>query len=345
MVPDIKFPKSNRCDFHRHAQIVSMGIGIPKRVVTNQEIIDTYNIMATDRAVQYSLGINERRWVGPEDSLEKLMKEAVNQCLYSANIDVDKIDRVIFTRLLGDCQIPSSSIKLLSEMKTEVGIPAFDMTCACSGFVQGMDLAVKYIDSGDEYVLLIGGGITSKGIQDFGKPDPKTVFLMGDAVVAAVIGHSQDKHFFSSYIFTNPGLYDNAFIPYGSSTMPDGQVLEGDIFNMKVVNGNLIEHSSVLYTDVISNVLLQESGYNMDEIDYFITSDQSTKIWEAQLKTLNLSKDKSVSTFYKYGNTAAAMTGLNLYELINTGKLKRKDIVMMMAHGAGSTSGGIIFKY
>lgn len=346
MNTEIRFPEIRPLNIERYAKVISTGIGLPDRVVTNQDIIDTYDITATDRAVEFSLGIKERRWVYMDQKLEELMAKAVSHCLDRVGVGIDRIDRVIYSRLLGDYQVPASSIGCLRKLGARSGIPAYDMSCACSGFMHAMDLAIRYIDSGDDYVLVIGGGITSKGIQTWRHPNPKTIFLFGDAVVAMLIGQSDVKHFLSSYIVTNNLLYDNAFIPFGTSLLKDEvKDIDFGIFNMNVVNGNLIHESAVEYSKIIVDKLLSETKISLDEIDCFITSDQSTRIWEAQLKALRIPLEKSLSLFYKYGNTVAAMSPLILDELIWSGRIKRGDLVMMLAHGAGASSGGMIFRY
>lgn len=343
---DIQFPDIKPLNVKRQAKIISMGVGLPERVVSNQEIIDKYNIMATDRAVKFSIGISERRWIGSDESLEGLMAKAVGQCLAKAEISIEQVDRVIYTKLFGDYQIPALSVALLKELGTTVGIPAFDISSACSGFVHAMDLGVRSIASGDEYVLVIGGGASSKGIQRWNKPNPKTIFLYGDGITAMLLGRSDTKHFISSYIFTNPFYYDIAYIPYGTSTLRDGmKEIDCAMFDMRIDNGNLILESSALHAKVICEKLLMDAGLTINDIDFFVTSDQSTVIWEAHLKALDIPKEKSVSCFHKYGNTVASMSPLNLYELIETGRLKRGHVVMMQGHGAGASSGGFIFKY
>ncbi|HOM01633.1 MAG TPA: ketoacyl-ACP synthase III [Acetivibrio sp.] len=342
---DIRFPEVRPLEIERYAKIVSTGVGLPDRVVTNQDIIDTYGIIATDRAVRYSVGITERRWV-EDEKLEDLVAMAISQCLERAGLDIDSVDRIIYSRLLGDYQIPATSIGALRKLGAKVGIPAFDMTCACSGFMHALDLAIRYIDSGDDYVLILGGGITSKGIQIWKQPNQKTVFLFGDAVVAVLIGYSEDKHFLASYLMTNHLLYDNAFIPFGTTLFKNENVkIEPELFNMNVINGDLILQSSVEYCRMITDKLLAETNLTLDDIDYFITSDQSTKIWEAQVKELGIPFEKSLSLFHKHANTVAAMSPLILNELITSGRLKRGDLVMMHAHGAGASSGGMIFRY
>lgn len=342
----IQFPDIRPLKVERQSNIISMGVGLPERVVSNQEIIDKYNIIATDRAVRFSLGINERRWVSGDERLEVLMAKAVRECLSKAEINIEQVDRVIYTKLIGDYQIPALSVALLKELGTTVGIPAFDISSACSGFIHAMDLAVRSIASGDDYVLIIGGGATSTGLQRWKIANSKTIFLYGDGITAMLLGKSDTQHFISSYIFTNSDLYNVAYIPYGTSVLRDGmKEIDYEMIYMRIDNGSLVMESSVEHAKVICEKLLMDAGLTINDIDFFVTSDQSTVIWEAQLKALNIPKEKSVSCFYKYGNTVASMSPLNLYELIETGRLKRGNIVMMQGHGAGASSGGFIFKY
>lgn len=342
----IKFPDIRPLNVKRYAKIISTGIGLPDNVVTNRDIIERYGLAATDRAVEYALGIKERRWVSLDQKHDGLIAKAVEQCLGRAGIGIEKVSRIIYSRLLNDYNIPAGSIGLLRKLEVDVGIPAFDISSACSGFLHAMDLALRFVGTGDEYVLIIGGGITSKGIQDFGRPNPKTVFLFGDAVAAMLIGYSEAKRFLSSYVFTNPDLYDNAYIPCGTDILNKHMAINDfDVFNMKIEDSNLILESSVEYARTIADKLLSLTDLSLEDLDFFITSDQSTRIWEAQLKNLGIPLEKSNSLFYKYGNTVAAMSALNLDGLIGEGRLKRGDLVMMMAHGAGASSGGVLFRY
>ena len=264
----IRYPRIKPLKIKQQAQIISTGIALPERVITNQDIIDTYDIRATDRAVQYSLGIKERRWAQIDQRIDSLMAEAVLQCLKRANLDIEQMDRVIYSRLLGDYQVPASAVKVLEKLGAKTGIPAFDITPACSGFLQAMDMGIRFIDSGDDYVLLIGGGISSRAIQIWGRPNPKTVFLFGDAMVAMILGVSSTKRFLSSYVLTNHHLYSNALIPFGTSILRKD--LDGNdfsVFNMNVLDGKMILKSSIDYSQLITKNLLIQTGYTLDEID------------------------------------------------------------------------------
>lgn len=328
----------------RYAKILSLGVGLPRRIVTNQDIINQYNLTATSRAIEYTLGIKERRWISNEEKVADLIAKAISDCLIKSDISINQIDRLITTKLFGDFQVPAVSIGALRKLGASKGIPAFDISAACSGFIHAMDLAIRYINSGDDYVLIVGGSASGKLNHNLDRSNPTTCFLFGDAMVAMLLCHTDDRHFLSSYIITNHQLYDKAYIKYGSS-IPNNTLIDQNIFNMNIANNNIVFNKSVEYSKIITDKLLKDANFSIYDIDYFVTSDQTTKLWAAQLEEIGIPKFKSCSQFRKYGNTVSAMSPLNLLNLIETERLKRGKIVMMQAHGAGASSGGMIFKY
>lgn len=342
----IKYPPIRDLEVSRYAKILSTGSYLPDNIVTNEDIIKRYNLIATDRAVKYSLGISERRWENRNLDVADCVAFAAKQCLERANVSIEKVDRIIYSKLLGDYNVPATSIGMLKKLNAKKGIPAYDITAACSGFIHAMDMAIRYIDSGDDYVLILGGGLTSWALAyDFNKIDTRTVFLMGDGIAAMLLGVSEEKHFLCSYIQTDNTHYEVGYMPLGLSLLNSKEKLSSDMLGMKIDNGRILNENAIESAVITVKRLLEFSKLTIDDIDFVATSDQTTQLWEGQLKALNIPLEKSVSLFHKQGNTASAMSPLNLNELITSGRLKRGMTVLMMAHGAGASGGGIIFKY
>ena len=342
----IKYPPISDLNVTRYSKIISTGSYLPDNIVTNEDIIKRYNLIATDRAVRYSIGISERRWENKNLDVADCIAFAAKQCLDRANISIEQVDRIIYSKLLGDYNVPATSIGMLKKLKAKKGIPAFDLTAACSGFIHAMDMAIRYIDSGDDYVLILGGGLTSWALaNDFNKIDTRTVFLMGDGIAAMLLGVSKEKHFLCSYLQTDNSHYEVGYMPLGLSLLNSKESLSSDMFGMKIDNGRILNENAIESAVVTVERLLESSKLTIDDIDFVATSDQTTQLWEGQLKALNIPLEKSVSLFHKQGNTASAMSPLNLDELIITGRLRRGMTVLMMAHGAGASGGGVIFKY
>lgn len=345
MLSKLTYPDPHPLDIQRHARILATSYYVPENRVSNDDIIHRHDLIATDRAVQFSLGIEERRYAGEETMVSDLLAEAAKLCLQRAQLDPEDLDRVIYTKLMGDHIVPATAVALLEKLGVRKGVPAFDISAACSGFVHILDMALRYVDTGDDYVLILGGDISTRGVYTKAKKDTRTIFLQGDAVVAMLLGRSEEQHFFTSYLYTDHTYYDYSYIPFGTELLNKTKRFNNEMFNMQMPDGMVVHESVIDSCAIVAEKLLQQANLTLDDIDVFITSDQTSMTWEAQLRRLGVPKEKSVSMFHKYGNTVAAMSPINFYQMIESGRLQRGQTVLFMAHGAGASGGGFIFKY
>ncbi|MCP4295835.1 MAG: ketoacyl-ACP synthase III, partial [Proteobacteria bacterium] len=175
--------------------------------------------------------------------------------------------------------------------------------------------------------------------------DTRTIFLNGDGFASVLLGHSEEDNFKCSYFYTDSDLKDRASIPFGTEMLCKTKKIDAEAFNLAMPDGQKIHQTCIDSCSIISDRLLDEAGLTIEDIDFFITSDQTTLVWKDQMKLLGLSEDQSVSCFHKYGNTVAGMVPINLNEAVESGKLKRGMTVLLMAHGAGASGGGFIFTY
>jgi 3-oxoacyl-[acyl-carrier-protein] synthase-3 len=345
MLSRLTYPASHPLAIDRYARILSTGVRVPDTVVTNKDIIERYDLIATDRAVQHAIGIRERRYADPDTLVSDLLYHVAQDCLATAGIAPERLDRVIYTKLLGDQITPATSIRVLEKLGIQRGIPAFDIAAACSGFIHLIDMAIRYIDSGDDYVLILGGDISTRLANTKSKKDTRTIFLQGDAVVGMLLGVSEAQHFLSSYLYTDNTYFEYSYIPFGTEMLNKSQGFDNELFNMQMPDGRVVHNAVVDCSEIVAQKLLEQTDLTIKDIDVFVFSDQTTLTWEAQLRKLRVPKKKSTSRFASYGNTVAALSPINLHEMIITGRLQRGMTVMMMAHGAGASGGGLIFRY
>ncbi|MFB3148709.1 MAG: 3-oxoacyl-[acyl-carrier-protein] synthase III C-terminal domain-containing protein, partial [Thermodesulfobacteriota bacterium] len=68
-------------------------------------------------------------------------------------------------------------------------------------------------------------------------------------------------------------------------------------------------------------------------------------IIEAVRKRLELPEEKVFSNLDRYGNTSSASVPIALDEAVKSGRLKRGDIVVFSAFGAGFTWGASVVRW
>lgn len=340
-----QYPPARPLLLGRNARVAATAAALPEEVVSNQDLIDELGLLATDRAVQFSIGIRERRRGRPDAACADYLTRAGRLCLERAGLEPDQVDRVIYARLFGDHVIPSTASVVAARLGLRRGAPAMDISAACSGFVHAMGLALGFINAGDERVLVLGGdrGAVDRAAQI--SKDTRTVFLNGDGFAAMLLEHSPAAHFRASYFYTDSELADFAYVPFGTELLNGSQDFGPGMFALTMPDGRRIHQSVLDSCRLLSERLLGAAGLRIEDVDFFITSDQTHLVWKDQLKLLGLPESKSVSCFPRYGNTVAAMAPLNLDEAIQSGALRRGMTVLMMAHGAGASGGGFVFTY
>lgn len=340
-----RYPMGRPLNVRRHARIVSTGSGVPDEVVTNQDLIEEFGLLATDRAVQFSIGIVERRRARDDATCSEYLAKAATECIERASIEPAQIDRIIYARLFGDQFIPATALRVLQHLGLRRGIPVMDISAACSGAMHALEMALAYINAGENYVLVLGGDRCAPRAEPKLKRDTRTVFLNGDGFAGILVGASTRARFLARYFYTDSDLLDFAYVPFGTAMLNGSREFGPDMGMLNMPDGPRIHHSVMDSCRIISERLLGLSGLTMADIDFVITSDQTHIVWKEQLKALGVSESKSTSCFHKYGNTVAAMVPLNLNEAICSGALQRGMKVLMMGHGAGASGGGFIFEY
>jgi 3-hydroxy-3-methylglutaryl CoA synthase len=90
---------------------------------------------------------------------------------------------------------------------------------------------------------------------------------------------------------------------------------------------------------------IRRSGLSPDDIDLFIPHQANIRIIEAVAKGLDLSMDRMYVNLDRYGNTSAASVPIALAEAANEGRIQVGDHVVLVAFGAGFTSGAVTIEW
>jgi 3-Oxoacyl-[acyl-carrier-protein (ACP)] synthase III C terminal len=90
---------------------------------------------------------------------------------------------------------------------------------------------------------------------------------------------------------------------------------------------------------------VRKSGLQPSDIDLFIPHQANIRIVEAVAKGLDLPMDKMYVNLDRYGNTSAASVPIALAEAVNEGRVNIGDRIVMVAFGAGFTSGAVTVEW
>lgn len=323
------------------AGVLGTGSALPEKVITNadlEKLVDTSDQWITDRT-----GIRERRQAAPNETTSSLSVQASRRALENAGIAPTDLDLIICSTISPDMPLPSTASLIQRDLGAR-GCCAFDLAAACSGFLFGMTVAEQFIRTGaSRHVLVIGAELLSRYI-DY--KDRATCVIFGDGVAAAVFGAVDPPSGILAHELHTEGQYaEHLFIPAGGTAMPAScQTVEEGAHYIKM-RGNELFKVAVRNLEDVSRQVLSRAGLKVDDIDLFIPHQANQRITEAVRERLGLSSERVYSNICRIGNTSSASIPICLDECVRNGRLKRGNLVLMSAFGAGVTWGAVLMRW
>jgi len=326
-----------------YAAFRSIGAYIPPKIMTNfdfEKIIDT-----TDEWITKRTGIKERRLAEENEASSDLGARAAQVAIDRANIDKKDIDLVICATVTPDYLCMPSTACLIASKLDLPPVQAMDISAACTGFVYALSIAKAFIESGMKKNVLIVGAEKYTSILDY--TDRGTCFIFGDGAGAAIISATDKKE--EAIIDVNcssDGNYDDLIkTAGGGSKHPCSQeVLDNKMACIKMKGNETFKLAVKTLTSDVQQMMEKNNITNKD-INHFIPHQANYRIISAVGKALGLDDDQTVVTVDKYGNTSAASIPMAMNYAYEQGKIKKGDMLLFDAFGAGLTWGSALFPF
>ncbi|HJQ98834.1 MAG TPA: beta-ketoacyl-ACP synthase III [Candidatus Polarisedimenticolaceae bacterium] len=317
----------------RSAIITGTGRGVPARVVTNfdlEKLVDTSDAWITTRT-----GIRERRIAAPEEVVSTFAATACRQAMEMAGLAPGDIDLIICATVTPDMPIPATAC-LLQEQLGCKGAAAFDMSAGCSGFIYAQSVAKQFLLTGRyRHVLVVGAELLSKFL-DWNDRGTCVIFADGAGAVVMSVGE-EPRGVLASAMHTDGSMSDFIIIEGGGCKLPatEETVRTGKHFIR--MRGNETFKIAVRRIDEVSREVLDKAGLTPDDVDWFIPHQANKRIIDAVGERLGIPAERCYVNIDRYGNTSAASIPIALDEAVREGKVKRGQVVLMAAFGAGLT--------
>ena len=317
----------------RSAIITGTGRGVPARVVTNfdlEKLVDTSDAWITTRT-----GIRERRIAGPDEVVSTFAATACRQAMEMAGLGPADIDLIICATVTPDMPIPATAC-LLQEQLGCKGAAAFDMSAGCSGFIYAQSVAKQFLLTGRyRHVLVVGAELLSKFLD---WSDRGTCVIFADGAGAVVMSSGEEpRGVLASAMHTDGSMSDFIVIEGGGCKIPPTaeSVSAGKHFIR--MRGNETFKIAVRSLEDVSREVLDMAGLKPADVDWFIPHQANQRIIDAVGERLGIPAERSYVNIDRYGNTSAASIPIALDEAVREGKVKRGQVVLMAAFGAGLT--------
>lgn len=302
-------------------RLTGWGVGLPDRVVTNDEL--SLTLATSDEWIAERTGIRERRVGG---SASTLGLAAARAALDVAHVEPSALDAILLATTTPDRLIPATAPLIQEALGAQC--PAVDLNAACSGFMYGLWLGRGLLATGSKRILLIGAEHLSRWV-DWN--DRAMAVIFGDGAGAVVLESTEDAGDLLGFDVGSDGsLMHLISCEHGGTIQMDGK----ETFRRAVR----------IMVDSAQRAL-KEASLSIEDVSLVVPHQANQRIIQAACDRLGVDVDRAVSVIDRYGNTSSASIPLALVDALGEGRVKPGDVLLLTGFGAGMTWASAVLRW
>jgi 3-oxoacyl-[acyl-carrier-protein] synthase-3 len=324
------------------AKITGVAGYVPPRLLTNadlEKMVDTTNEWIMER-----VGIRERHLVDEGVAASDLAVEAVKKLQRQHPFDLQCVDLIVVGTVTPDMMYPSTACLVQHKLGIE-NTWGFDVSAGCSGFLYALNTGTKFVESGQYKNVLVIGSDVNSSMTDF--TDRAVCIIFGDGAGAALLQPAADGE---------PGIIDHVaqvegvggqflYMPGGGSLHPAShETVDKKMHYIHQDGKNVFKYAVKKMAEMTERVLAKH-GLTGHDVDCFIAHQANRRIITATAERLGLPLEKVIINIDRYGNTTAGTIPLAMQTALEEKRLKKGDLVLLAAVGAGFTAGATLLRW
>lgn len=304
-----------------YIQIVDGKAYIPKSKILNSEIENRFKFKKD--FIKSRTGI-EKRYYAINESIEEMAVKAVEK------IDIDKlqdVEMIIVATTSSNNAMPGISNQIQKHFKITKCM-CLDILAGCGGFINAIDIAKIYIETGRiNKALVVGVDKLSKTIDT---NDLGTMAVLADGAGAVLLQKTMKAKMYKANIEAKEDLKDILSYKIGENIKMKGK----EVYKYAV-------------TEPVDNIngLLEIANESMENIKYIIPHQSNLKILNSIAKKLKIPQDKMYINIQKIGNTFCASIPIAIAEMMENDLLQEDDKIILLGYGGGLNTGSILMEF
>ena len=323
------------------AKITALGTYVPPRVLTNadlEKMVDTTSEWIVER-----VGIRERHIVEKGTAASDLAVAAVKNLLQSHPFDLQEVDLIVVGTVTPDMMYPSTACLV----QHKLGIRntwGFDVSAGCSGFVYALNAGVKFVESGQYKKVLVIGSDVNSSMTDY--TDRAVCIIFGDGAGAILLEPCADGEGVIDHVAQVEGSGGQFLcMPAGGSLNPASHDTVDQKMHYIHQDGKNVFKYAVKKMAEMTERVLERNRLTGKDLDCFIAHQANRRIITATADRLGMPLEKVIINIDRFGNTTAGTIPIAMQTAIEEGKLKKGDLLLIAAVGAGFTSGATLLRW
>lgn len=289
-----------------------------------------------DNPIQNLSGILARRFWENGDRPSDVASKAAELALDDAGIDRNKVGVLINTSVSRDYLEPSTACLVHGNLGMSPDCMNFDVSNACLGFVNGMQIAGNMIERGQiDYALIVNG-------EDAGPTVEETIKRLEDPNIDA-------ETFKNNFATLTLGSGAAAMVLARADQHPEGHRVIGGVSQAateynRLCLGNVGEMITDAHALLMAGIdlavhtwaqFLEQVDSAPDDIKHMVVHQVSHPHTERFAEILRYPKDRIYRVYPEYGNMGPVGIPFVLYKLVRENLVKHGERIALMGIGSG----------
>lgn len=320
------------------SEVVGLGHYVPSHRVDNSQLENHFHL--EPGWIEQRTGIKERRWALHDESLVDLAEKAGLAAINNADVTREEIALMILATSTPDHLLPPTAPMLAHRLGLSHSC-AYDLSGACSGFLNALMMADGFVRTQKKAALIIAANILSRRIN---LSEQNSAILFGDAAGAMIIKPAFDetKGILGMNFLTDGSVYDLILISAGGSERPFDPDIPLCNYKMRLRDGPAVFTQAIKMMATCATQAMMNAHLSPLDIQHFVPHQANIRIAENIAKKVGISSEKIISIVHQYGNSSAAGIPLALSMTNQAKPFMAGEKILLTAVGAGMTAGAII---
>ena len=315
------------------AIIAGTGSSVPEKRLTNDDLskmVDTNDEWITQRT-----GIKERRIAGEGETTASLGTAAARRAIEAAGLEPKDIELIVVATITPEMVFPSTACFIGAELGMP-GVPGFDMSAACSGFIYALVTGANFIRAGQYKTVLVVGAETISRIVNY--KDRNSCILFGDGAGAVVLKRSDDPKRGLIYgTLHADGTGGDVMKCMPGSRHPICADMISQEQQFMQIRGREVYKFAVSKFEELIDQAMRACELTREQVRFIIPHQVNQRIIDSAMEKLGMPPEQAYVNIAKYGNTSSASIPLALDEAWRAGKISQGDVLIFVAFGGGLT--------
>ncbi|WP_332650965.1 ketoacyl-ACP synthase III [Lysinibacillus sp. 54212] len=324
-------------------KINSVEIYHPKKAIHNEYYLEHFKGQGKDISHFLEIMGREKRYIvdNNEENTQTMAIEAAHRVLKKSGLEGKDIDMIIFSSQIPETTVPTNAIFVHNAINARKDTIIYDTNANCAGMTIAVEQASRYMLSNPHAsrALVVGADYFSL-ISD--PTDPMTFANFGDGAAAIILEKTEeDIGFIDAMTEVDSSNRNN--ILYPAQGLAQGLKGNGttDYMLWLPFDGSM----SIPATCEMFEKLLERNGLTINDVNSFCFSQFAHVNIKKIQEHFSIPDEKMIYVGDSYGYTGTSSPFFALYEGIESGRIKRGDVIMFWTIGGGHEFISMLYRY